>query len=159
MISRVQIQPLRSILTSHLTSSHTALPQWLLDCPAASVGSSDIVDNPNDIDVLVQVEDLTEFGRAIDVSNGWRCDGDYPGSPFTSAKSTTSLPVNIIATDDTDFFKATLLAQETMLGINEQNREAFTKREHRVLLFDTIYRAYKTQDDESVPETDDEDLF
>ena len=159
MISRVQIQPLRSILTSHLTSSHTALPQWLLDCPAAIVGSSDIVDNPNDIDVLVQVEDLTEFGRAIDVSNGWRCDGDYQGSPFTSAKSTSSLPVNIIATDDTDFFEATLLAQETMLGINEQNREAFTKREHRVLLFDTIYKAYTTHEAEAVPGTDDEDLF
>lgn len=159
MISRVQIQPLRSILTSFLMSSYTALPQWLLDCPAATVGSSDIVDNPNDIDVLVRVEDLTEFVRTIDVSNGWRCDGDYPGSPFTSVKSTTSLPVNIIATDDGVFFEATLLAQETMLGINEQNREAFTKREHRVLLFDTIYRAYNTQDAEAVPETDDEDLF
>ena len=159
MISRVQIQPLRSILTSHLTSSHTALPQWLLDCPAAIVGSSDILDNPNDIDVLVRVDSLQEFEDVIEGAHGWRCDGSYPDSLFTSAKSTTSLSVNIIATDDRDFFEATLLAQETMLGINEQNREAFTKREHRVILFDTIYRAYKTQDVKDAPETDDEDLF
>lgn len=158
MINRVQIQPLRGILASHLTSAYMALPQWLLDCPSAIVGSSDIVDNPNDIDVLVRVDNLQEFEHVIDGAYGWRCDGSYPSSPFTSAKSTSSLPVNIIATDDRDFFEATLLAQETMLGINEQNREAFTEREHRVLLFDTIYRAYKTQDAEAVPETDDEDL-
>lgn len=159
MISRVQIQPLRNILASHLSGNHKDLPQWLLDCPAAIVGSSDIVDNPNDIDVLVRVDSIQEFEHVIDGANGWRCDGSYPDSPCTSAKSTTSLPVNIIATDDTDFFEATLLAQETMLGINERNREAFTKREHRVLLFDTIYRAYKTRDAEAVTETDDEDLF
>jgi len=135
------------------------LPQWLLDCPAAIVGSSDIVDNPNDIDVLVRVDSLQEFEHVLDGAHGWRCDDSYLNSPSVSAKSTSSLPVNIIATDDTDFFGATLLAQETMLGINEQNREAFTKREHRVLLFDTIYRAYKTQDAEAVPETNDEDLF
>ena len=159
MISRVQIQPLRGILASHLTSAYMVLPQWLLDCPAAIVGSSDIVDNPNDIDVLVRVDSLQEFEHVLDGAHGWRCDDSYLNSPFVSAKSTSSLPVNIIATDDTDFFGATLLAQETMLGINEQNREAFTKREHRVLLFDTIYRAYKTQDAEAVPETNDEDLF
>lgn len=159
MISRVQIQPLRCILASHLPSSHTVLPQWLLDCPAAIVGSSDIVDNPNDIDVLVRVDNLQEFKDVIDGAYGWRCDGSYPDSQFTSAKSDSSLPVNIIATNDTDFFEATLLAQETMLNINEQNREAFTKREHRVILFDTIYRAYTTGDAEASPETDDEDLF
>lgn len=159
MISRVQIQPLRGILASHLTSAYMVLPQWLLDCPAAIVGSSDIVDNPNDIDVLVRVDSLQEFEHVLDGAYGWRCDDSYPDSPFVSAKSTSILPVNIIATDDTDFFEATLLAQETMLGINEQNREAFTKREHRVLLFDTIYRAYKTQDVEDAPEANDEDLF
>lgn len=159
MISRVQIQPLRGILASHLTSAYMVLPQWLLDCPAAIVGSSDIVDNPNDIDVLVRVDSLQEFEHVLDGAYGWRCDDSYPDSHFVSAKSTSSLPVNIIATNDTDLFEATLLAQETMLGINEQNREAFTKREHRVLLFDTIYRAYKTEDVEDAPETDDEDLF
>lgn len=158
MISRIQIRPLRNILASHLSGNHKDLPQWLLDCPAAIVGSSDILDNPNDIDVLVRVDSLQEFEHVLEGAHGWRCDGSYPDSPFTSVKSTTSLPVNIIATDDTDFFEATLLAQETMRGINEQNREAFTKREHRVLLFDTIYRAYKTQDVEDAPETD-EDLF
>lgn len=157
MISRVQIHPLRGILASHLPPDYSALPQWLLDCPAAIVGSSDIVDNPNDIDVLVRVEDLNEFYRAVDGACGWLYTGNYPGSVFVSVKSKTSLPVNILATDDTEFFEATLLAQETMLGINEQNREAFTKREHRVLLFDTIYRAYKTPDDE--PLTDDERPF
>lgn len=159
MISRIQIQPLRSILSSHLRPSHTALPQWLLDCPAAVVGSSDIVDNPNDIDVLVRVDNLQEFCHAIDGAYGWRYSNTYPPELFTSVKSATSLPVNIIATDDTDFFEATLLAQEAMLGINEQNREAFTKREHRVRLFDTIYQAYKQQYAEDAPETDDFDLF
>lgn len=155
MISRVQIQPLRGILASHLPPSHSALPQWLLDCPAAIVGSSDIVDDPNDIDVLVHVEDLNEFCRAVDGDCGWLYTGNYPGSVFVSIKSKTSLPVNILATDDTEFFEATMLAQETMLGINEQNREAFTKREHRVLLFDTIYRAYKTPDAHESPEDDE----
>lgn len=157
MISRVQIQPLRGILASHLPPNHSALPQWLLDCPAAVVGSSDIVDDPNDIDVLVRVRDLDEFCRAVDDAGGWHYSDNYPGSVFVSSKSKTSLPVNILATDDTVFFEATLLAQETMLGINEQNREAFKKREHRVLLFDTIYRAYNTPDDE--PLTDDECPF
>jgi hypothetical protein len=153
MISRVQIQPLRGILISHLLPSHSALPQWLLDCPAAIVGSSDIVDNPNDIDVLVKVPDTTEFERAIDGASGWHYStSDYLTGLFTSVKSTTSLPVNIIATDDTDFFEATLLAQEVMLGINEQNREAFRDRRHRVSLFDTIYQAYKTPDDHETPE-------
>ena len=155
MISRVQIQPLRGILASHLTPNHSALPQWLLDCPAAIVGSSDIVDDPNDIDVLVKVADLKEFEHAIDGAYGWRYSNKgYPPGLFTSVKSTTSLPVNILATEDTEFFEAGLLAQEAMLGINEQNREAFTKREHRVLLFDTIYRAYKTPD---APETPNDD--
>lgn len=153
MISRVQIQPLWGILASYLPTNHTALPRWLLDCPAAIVGSSDIVDDPNDIDVLVWVEDIDRFTQAIDATAKWHYTGSYPGSLFVSVKSNTSLPVNILATDDTEFFKATLLAQEAMLGIHEHNREAFKARRHRVSLFDTIYQAYKTPD---APETPDD---
>lgn len=140
MIRLTRLMPLRAALSSHLGPG-MELPTPFLDCNAFFMGSSTIKDDPNDIDICVMVNSLWDVFNFLETSREWSQRGDgYPDSSFLSIKNQAALPVNIVATDDPDFFNATLLAQDVMQYVHNTYRNAFTDRTDRAILFDLIYK-------------------
>lgn len=103
---------------------------------AARTGSRYICDPPvmdTDDDYICLVASLTEIHKTL-MQDGWDLGGSgYRNSLFSSHKKTVNgTTMNLICTDDADYFKRFLHATETAKKLN------LTDKEDRIILFRAI---------------------
>lgn len=122
---------------------------------AARTGSRYICDPPvldTDDDYIVLVDDLAESIEKFLYQDGWKRSGaeSYPvGGNWESIKKTfNGTVINLIMTDDENFFNRFVHATETAKKLN------LLKKEDRIVLFQAIVEAMPTHEDVDLPETE-----